>query len=142
MSSCSEQTSMNYLYLFLASLGVTITYYMIKGFIGVSLDEPGEFARFIVIMMCLIALTILLFIWWLNIVIRCNTSSDSVFKDEIEYLKNGYFALAALTTAAILSFFYSQFRHYINPHFNKRTGFDLPAALYGGKRKRSKHHKN
>ena len=136
-------TTVKYFFLFVMSALVTSIYYTFSTYYGVSLDEPGEFAFFVTVTMVLVAITLLFFIWWLNAYITCNLTPDSnnLFKDEIDYLIKSYYILAATTAVAITSFLYSQFRYRANSHIRSFSGFDLPGAAYGGKRKGSTHRK-
>jgi hypothetical protein len=136
---CSEKRvnlSAKYFILFLSSLGVTTLYYLIRVSFGVSLDHPTEFPTFVTVMMIFSAITILFFIWWTMSFLACNSPDASfLFQDEVNYLIRGYYALAGASAAGIFTFLYSQFRFHTNKHFLSTTGFSLPEAAYGGKRK-------
>ena len=120
-----------YFRLFLISLGVTAGYYFVKA--GIFVVEEDDLPFFLLILLILIAITGLFFIWWSVQYISCisplSTDDDDI-DEGIKYLKNGYLALAGISSLAIINFLYNHFKHYTNATIVRYTGFSL-----GGKRK-------
>jgi hypothetical protein len=133
MSTCSAKTTKRmdrYFRLFLTSLGVTVGYYFFKA--GIYVVEEDDLPFFLLILLILIAITGLFFIWWSVQYINCSplSTDDDDFDEGIKHLKNGYLALAGISSIAIINFLYNHFKHFFNDFFLKTTGFSL-----GGKRK-------